>query len=312
MPSPRPVRRRFAAVLAVAGAAVALALAVGCGGGAGDGTPDVVVTTPVLGAVVRDLVGDAADVSVVMPNGADPHEFQPSARDVAGMTDAALLVENGLDLEEGLQEAIGTARDEGVPVFTATDHVDLRTADGEGPAGEGGGGPQDPHVWMDPVAMADVAAALAPVLADRLGVDLGDRPAAVQRELRALDADIRAQLSDIPAARRRLVTGHDSMGYFADRYGFEVIGALIPSLSSQAQASASNLAGLRRQVEAAGVPAIFTEAGTPEGVADAIADETGARVIAIDTVALPDDGSYATLLRDVASAVDDGLGDGGG
>jgi zinc/manganese transport system substrate-binding protein len=100
------------------------------------------------------------------------------------------------------------------------------------------------------------------------------------------------------------------MGYFADRYGFEVIGALVPSLSSQAQASASNLAALRRQVEEAGVPAIFTEVGTPAGVADAIADETGARVVEIDTVALPDDGSYETLIRNVAAAVDEGLGGG--
>jgi zinc/manganese transport system substrate-binding protein len=97
------------------------------------------------------------------------------------------------------------------------------------------------------------------------------------------------------------------MGYFADRYDFRVVGALIPSLSSQAQASASDLAALRAQVEAEGVPVIFNEAGTPDDIAHAIADETGARVVEIATHNVPDDGSYITFMRDMARAVDDGL-----
>ena len=111
----------------------------------------------------------------------------------------------------------------------------------------------------------------------------------------------------IPEAQRKLVTGHESMGYFADRYDFQLIGALIPSLSSQSQVSASNLAGLRALIEREDVPAIFNEAGTPEGVAEAIADQAGARVVEIATHDLPDDGSYFTFMRDVAAAVEDGL-----
>ena len=103
------------------------------------------------------------------------------------------------------------------------------------------------------------------------------------------------------------MTGHESMGYFAARYGFRLVGALIPSLSSQAEASAGDLADLRRQVQDAGVPAIFNETGTPGGLADAIADETGARVVEIGTHTLPPDGSYVTMMRDIARAVDDGL-----
>lgn len=309
VPVPRPLLAALATALAVASLAAA-----GCGDDTGTSGTSIVVTTPVLGAVVQDLVGDAAEVTVLMPNGSDPHDFQPSARDVGALEGAGLVVENGLDLEEGLAAALGEARDGGTRIFTATDHVDLRAVgeDEEVHADEEHDhGTEDPHFWTDPLAVRDVVTALAPVLRDDLGLDLGDRPAAGERALTDADAAIRAQLSDIPAAGRRLVTGHESMGYFARRYDFELVGALIPSLSSQAQVSASNLAALRAQVEREGVPAIFTEIGTPNGVAEAIADETGARVVEIATHSLPDDGSYVTFIRDAATAVHDGLTGGG-
>ncbi len=276
--------------------------------------PTVVVTTPMLATVVEDLVGDAARVEVVMPNGIDPHDFQPSAKDIEAVADADVVVENGLDLEEGLEDALERAREDGVPVFTATDHVALReVAEGEGEEHhegeeEHGHSGEDPHIWMDPLAMRDVALALAPALERDLGLELAGRAGEVTAGLEALDREVRETLASVPPARRKLVTGHESMGYFADRYGFDVVGTVIPSLSSQAQVSAEGLARLRDEVRAAGVPAIFNEIGTPEGVADAIADETGARVVEIGTHTLPDDGSYATFMREAAAAVADGLG----
>jgi zinc/manganese transport system substrate-binding protein len=255
-----------------------------------------------------------------MPDGIDPHDFQPSAKDAAALGEADLVVENGLDLEEGLEDAIATAKEDGVTVFSATDHVALREfgedehADEEhgdeqehADEEEEGHGPEDPHIWMDPIAMRDVALALAPVLTRDLSLDLGRRAADLDARLGALDAEIRDSLSVIPEERRKLVTGHESMGYFADRYDFALFGALIPSLSSQSQVSASNLAELRQLIEREDVPAIFNEAGTPEGVAEAIADQAGARVVEIATHDLPDDGSYFTFMRDVAAAVEDGL-----
>lgn len=307
LPVPRP-SPRIPRALAVAAATLALVgLAGGCGSDAtGDGRPTVVVTTTVLGSLVQDLVGDAADVEVLMPDGVDPHDYQPSAKDVGRLEDADVIVANGLDLEEGLGDALGNAQDGGTPVFQATDHVGLRVF-GDGEEGADEHGPEDPHVWMDPLAMRGVIVALAPVLADEAGIDVRARATDLEARLTALDGEVRDTLADIPAARRRLVTGHESMGYFARRYDFELVGALIPSLSSQAQVSASNLAALRAQVEREGVPAIFTEVGTPAGVAEAIGDQTGARVIEVGTHALPDDGSYFTFVRDVAATVHDGL-----
>ena len=260
------------------------------------------MTTPVLGSLVQDLVGGRARVTVVMPNGADPHGFQPSARDVEAITDADLVVENGLDLEEGMHDALDHARDDGARFFTASDHVAVRTAS-EAEASDEEHGGEDPHIWMDPIAMREVVLALAPALggADADAGRLAGR-------LDELDAQVRRTLASVPPDRRELVTGHESMGYFADRYGFELSGAIIPSLSSQAQPSAQALAELRDKVRAAGVPTIFTELGTPEDVAEAIGDETGARVLQVATHTLPDDGSYLTFMRQAARTVVDGLG----
>ncbi len=317
------MRRPLIRLAAVATAAlVTIAIAAGCGDdSSGDGRPVIVVTTPMLGAVVGEVVGDAADVRTVIPNGADPHDFQPSAKDIAALEDADLIVENGLDLEEGLEDALGQARGSGVPVFTVTDHVTLRESgeehhDEEEHAEEGQDdhehGPEDPHVWMDPIAMRDAVAALGPAVTEATGLDVAAGTAATEEALTALDAQARELLAAVPADGRKLVTGHESMGYFADRYDFELVGAVIPGLSSQAQVSASALADLRAVIEREGVPAVFTELGTPEGVAEAVASETGARLVPIGTHSLPDDGSYETFILDAAGAVRDGLAPDGG
>lgn len=297
--------RRWGTRLAAAAAGLTLAagLAAGCGSDdAAADRPEIVATTTVLGSLTEELVGEAAEVRVLMPNGVDPHDYQPSARDVEALRNADLVVENGLELEEGLLDALGEAREAGVPVFTATEHVRLREV-GEGEPGDARGGSADPHIWMDPLAMRDAMTALAPVAEREVGVDLGERPSELAARLGDLDAEIRDTLAAVPEERRRLVAGHESMGYLADRYGFELLGAVVPSLGSRAQVSASNLAALRRQVEREGVPAIFNELGTPPGVADAIGDETGARVVDISTAVLPADGSYFTFMREVAATV---------
>jgi zinc/manganese transport system substrate-binding protein len=341
----------------------------------------VVVTHSVLGAVVSDLVGDAAEVVVLMPNGVDPHDWEASAKDIEAVNSAAVVVANGLDLEESLVDTLETAESDGATVFYASDHIDVRTI-GEGEVGEShsdedghedekaedehgheedkaedehgheedkaedehsedehsedehsedehsedehsedehsedehsedehsdhGAGAEDPHMWMDPLAMSDVVAALAPVLAEA-GVEVTDRVADVQADLEALDTEVDDTLSVIDDADRQLVSGHESLGYFADRYGFVLVGAVIPGLTSQAEASAGDLAELKETMEAAGVTTIFTEIGTPDSVVQAIADEAGAQVIELGTHTLPDDGTYRTFMLDIATLVADGL-----
>ena len=304
---PRVLRPRLlAAALPVA--LVLSSCGSGDGGGGDDGgsRPTIVVTYSILGAVTRDLVGDAAEVTVLMPNGIDPHEWEPSAKDIAALNSADLVVENGLGLEEGLQDALDEARGDDVPFFTASDHVDIRivgAGEGVDPADEDQApGAKDPHLWMDPAGMADVVTALAATLGT-LVIDIGDRATTVPAALDALDEQVAGIVAAVPEEDRKLVTGHESLGYFARRYGFALVGAVVPSISSQAESSAGDLAALAEKIEAAGVPAIFTELGTAPDVVDAIAKETGVAVVELGTHALPEDGAYSTFMTDLATKV---------
>jgi len=258
-----------------------------------------VVTFPVLGAVVRDIVDDAATVTVLMPNGLDPHEWSPSARAVARMTHADLVVANGVDLEEGAKDALAEARRSGVPVFEAAAHVRTRNT---GHAEGGGEGTPDPHLWLDPLAVRDVATALVAQLRV-VGIEPVGRGQAAIDALTTLDGRVRELLAAIPPGQRRLVTGHDSMGWFADRYGFSLIGSMVPGLSSEAEVSAKQLSALRDAVRASGVPAVFTETGTPQRVARALSRAAHVRVVPLSTHRLPADGTYASFILNLASSV---------
>jgi zinc/manganese transport system substrate-binding protein len=291
--------------------------------------PAIVVTTSILGAVVRDLVGDRASVEVLMGNGVDPHDWSPSARDLEAIYAADLVVANGLDLEEGLHDALETARAEGVSIFEATDQITVRSV--VPPSGEHDGeadpeslataaasddahaedddhehGAGDPHFWVDPVSMIAVVEALGPLLAE-MGMDVADRQADLVARLTDLDRQVRETLAAIPPDARRLVTGHESMGYFADRYGFEMVGTVIPGLSTQGEVSARAMADLAAAIREAGVDVIFAEVGTPQAVTQAIASETGARVVELPTHLLPDDGSYFTFVMRIAQAIAEAL-----
>lgn len=266
--------------------------------------PSVVATTEVLGSVMEGLVGDAAEVRTLMDGGADPHSWQPSARDSEAIFSADLIVANGLDLEEGLVGVLEQAEADGVALFQAADHVQLRasTGDADGHEDEHGHGSGDPHFWLDPLAMRDVVVALGPALAEA-GVDPGDAVVAQAAQLEALDAELSALLSDVPLEDRRLVTGHGALGYFADAYDFEIVGTVVPGLSSSDEPSARDLADLMASIRDAGTTAVFTDVGTPQSVARAVADETGALLVELDVARLPEAGTYADLLREIAAQV---------
>jgi len=275
----------------------------------GDETGSVVVTTEVLGSIVGDLVGDSAEVTVLMRGGANPHTYEPSARDAERILKADLVVSNGLSLEEGLLSVLETAASDGVTWFEVADHITVRDLEGD-PVAEADHehATGDPHIWTDPLVMRDVVVALALTLAE-LGIDVGEGATSLVARLEALDAEVIEILAVIPDEHRKLVTGHRSMGYFADRYDFEQVGTVIPSLSTSGEPTARELAQLISDIREAGVPAVFTEVGTPQSVARAVADDSGAELVVLSTSMLPDDGSYITLIRDMATTVADALAD---
>ena len=294
-------------------AAVLAALALGsvaCGSSdtqsGSSGRPRVVVTYSVLGAVVKEVVGGAADVTVLMPNGANPHEWSPSAKNVETITKADLVIDNGLGLEGNLQDPLKEAKRKGVRVFTVADHVTVRKVK----AGEGAEpddpdqapGADDPHLWMDPLTMKQWIGSLTTEL-KAVGIDATANAAKVESELDALNAQVSSIVDAIPTDRRKLVTGHESMGYFAARYGFQLVGAVIPAITSQAEAAAGALADLTTKIRAAAVPAIFAEIGTPAATVKAIAGDSGTKVVELSTHNLPKDGTYRSFMLDIATTV---------
>lgn len=312
-----------AALAAMALLLVALLAACGSDDAASDTTakpdaPTIVATTSPIAALVKDLVGEDAHVEVLIPNNLDPHDFQASVKDAVKLSKADLIVMNGAELESGVEDAIGQAQKDGVPVFAVADHVDLVKGEEHGHEGEDAHsgeehhhGAFDPHIWLDPVLMAQGMKALAPVVEKELSIDLGTRADEQQTRLSELHAALEGQAETIPAARRKLVTGHESLTYFSRRYGFETVGAVIPSLSSQAEASAAQVRDVVDTIRRERVPVIFSETGTPKAVAQAIAADSGAEVIPLNSHAVADDGSYYTTMKDLMTAVVDGLSSGG-
>jgi zinc/manganese transport system substrate-binding protein len=160
---------------------------------------------------------------------------------------------------------------------------------------------------MDPLAMKDVVVALADRLKADLGLDVASRASDLESRLGSLNDEVAGIVATVPSDRRRLVTGHESLGYFANRYGFKLVGAIIPSLTTQAEPSAADLAALAAKIRAEGVRAIFTELGTPPTVADAIGRETDVKVVELTTHALPADGSYFMFLKNIGTLIADNL-----
>ena len=271
----------------------------------------IVVTYSILGSVVKDLVGDKANVIVSMPNGQDPHEWEPSAKDIETLTKADLIIQNGLGLEGGMEKALAQAKEAGVKFFTASDHITVRhVGTGEGiPSGDPDQavGAEDPHLWMDPVDMKSIVDALAAQVKTDLGIDLADRAKDLDARLDSLNKEVVDEVNTLPENNRKLVTGHESMGYFAQRYNFKLVGAIIPSITSQAEVSASDLAELKKLITDNQVKAIFTELGTPAAVSDAIGKETGVKVVKLTTHSLPEDGSYFTFMHNLTKVIVDGL-----
>ena len=292
---------------ALVASAVVLVLGA-CEGGApsGDGRPLIVATTTVVGDLVAHVVGDQVRVEVLMPVGADPHDFETSAQQAASLRQADLVVASGLGLESGLVDALEAAGEDGTPILELGPALDPR------PLGDDPGVP-DPHWWLDPIRAARAVRLIGQRLGEIAPGDWASRADNYAKELEALDGELRSTLSVIPAARRTLITSHAAFGYFAERYGFTVIGVLVPGGSTQAAPDPRQLAALAAVIRAAGVPAIFGETTLPTNVADALAAEVGeeVRVVVLYTGSLGEPGSgadtYVGMLRTDAERIAEAL-----
>lgn len=240
----------------------------------------VVTSFSIIEDLVNKVGGNRVTITNFVPRDGDTHIYQPGTQDVKNLADARLVFVNGLGLENWFQPLLKNAASKArlirlsdglKPLKLEGDHQDHKDDHGE----------FDPHMWWNLTNAIAYVRKIQSALekADPAGTNLfksnADRYA---RELANLDAWAKTQVAQIPAANRKLVTNHDALGYFAARYGFRVMGNVIPSLGTEREPSAKETASLVNAIRREKVKAIFTENTVSARLAETIARETGAKI----------------------------------
>ncbi|MEE1768123.1 zinc ABC transporter substrate-binding protein AztC [Streptomyces sp. JV185] len=308
------VRRRWVPIrLLLASLAGVLLLGVSGCAGSEQGRPSVVVTTNILGDITRNIVGDEAEVTVLMQAGADPHSFGVSAPQAASIEQADLVVYNGLGLEENVLRHVEAAEEAGVSTLAVGDAVDPITYTVGDSAEE-----PDPHFWTDPERVRKAVG----LIADRVTVHVrGVDKAIVEKNASAYGAQVteltawmRKKFDELPSDQRKLVTNHHVFGYLAQRFGFRIVGAVIPSGTTLASPSASDLKSLATAIETAGVKAIFADSSQPDRLAQVLKRESDIKVdiVPLFSESLTTKGkgaaTYLEMMRANTRSISTGLG----
>jgi ABC-type Zn uptake system ZnuABC Zn-binding protein ZnuA len=262
-----------------------LLLAAGCGTGtkaketAGNAPLDVIASVSFLADIAQNVAGDRFAVRSLVPLDTDPHSFEPTPADLREVATADLVVVNGSGLEGPLLKTLENAGGEATIVDASAGLQSRSPQPGEPPLENS---ETDPHFWLDPVLVKTYVANIRDAFAkaDPDGAALYDaNAAAYAKRLDGLDAWIRSQVATVPAANRLLVMNHASHGYYADRYGFSVVGTVIPSVGTGETPTAKQLGDLTAAIRASGVKAIFVEIEENSKLAEQIAAETGITVV---------------------------------
>lgn len=255
----------------------------------------VMATTTIVADVVASVAGEMAEVASLLPIGADPHAFTPAPRDMAMLRDADIIMANGAGLEEFLEAYISSAG-EGVPVVYLSDGIALREFEPHEDDADDDHEAIDPHTWTSPASVivfarnaAEALATLDPANAEAYQANAE----AYIAELEELDRWVREQIATIPEEDRLLVSDHDVFGYYADRYGLEQLGAVVPAFSSAAQPSARDLADLQTAMRERDVKAVFVGTSVNPALAQQVAEDLGIAVVPLYTGSLGEEGSGA-------------------
>ena len=240
-----------------------------------NGLPYVMATESFLGDIAQNVAGSRIKVDTLLPVTVDPHEYQPKPQDVARLAQAQVLIVNGLGYEAWLQKTLDSLGGQRQVIVATNGLVPAPDPTGQHPEG-------DPHMWMNPLFAINYVLQIQAGLtqADPSGKDVyAHNAAAYIVKLQALDQWVKDQVSQLPVEKRLLVTNHDALGYFAKAYDFKIIGAIIPSVTTDASPSAQQLAGLIDTIKHSNARAIFLDIGENQKLAQEIASETGAVVI---------------------------------
>jgi zinc/manganese transport system substrate-binding protein len=268
-------RLRISSVVLVLAIALAACQPTSPPGGAG-GKLKVVVTFSILGDLVQNVGGDRVELHTLVASGMDTHTFDPRPLDGAALADAAVVFENGLGFEPWFDKLF-RASGSGALRVIVTDGILPRTM-AAGEHGDAGGG-VDPHAWHDVTNAMHMVERIRDGLAQADPANATTYQANAESylgQLKELDGWIQAQVATLAPERRKLVTTHDTFGYYAARYGFEVVGTALGSLSTEvADPSAGEIAALVQAIRSAGVPAVFAENVANPRLMQQIAAEAG-------------------------------------
>jgi ABC-type Zn uptake system ZnuABC Zn-binding protein ZnuA len=278
---------------------------------------NIVATTTIVGDVVSQVAGQTAEVSVLLPPGTDPHTYEPTPKDLVNIADADVIFASGLGLEAFLDSMIENA-DAGDKVVYISRGIELlHPIDGFEEQHEGESGAQlagDPHVWTDPnnvkIWASNISAKLSEL--DPQSAEIYQNNAQTYvLQLETLDAWIRNQVAQIPVGDREIVTDHVIFTYFADRYGFTQVGAIVSGYSTLAEPSARELAFLEDSIRELDVKAVFVGNTVNPVLAERLAADTGTQLVFVYTGSLTEQGaeadSYLDYIRYNVSAIVDAL-----
>ena len=276
--------------------------------GAETGRPRVVATTTIVGDVVQAIGGPDIDLTTLLRPGLDPHTFEPAPRDAAAVAGADLLFINGGGLETFLEPLVNANRQGKTPVVDLCEGLDLaeRAHEEHGEPGddhhghEHAHGAEDPHVWLDPQRVIQWTRTIERALAERdpeHAAAYQQRAEAYRAELAALDQWVLDQVAGLPEGQRRFVTDHDEFGYFAERYGFTITGALLPNVTTSTETSAREMAALEDRIRATGTRVLVIGSGVNPSLARRVAHDTGLQLVTLWTGSLSEpSGPAATYL----------------
>jgi len=237
--------------------------------------PRVLAIESFMADIVRNISGNRLAVSSLLPINTDPHSYQPAPRDVIQVTNCDVLVINGGGIETFITPLLENAGGTRLVIQASTGLKPRPDPTREHPEG-------DPHFWLDP---NQVIGYVENIRGGLIQVDPAGKPIYAKnaadyiQQLQLLDSWIQAQVDQIPKENRQLVTNHESLGYLAARYGFIVVGTVIPSFSSDSDPTARELANLIDQIKASGARAIFLETGANPNLAEQIAGETHIKIV---------------------------------
>jgi ABC-type Zn uptake system ZnuABC Zn-binding protein ZnuA len=234
----------------------------------------VVATTAQIAALTSAVAGNLIELKGLIPAGVDPHEFEPTASDLVAVEGATLVLRHGIGLDDWLDRTLKAGKR--ATVATVTRGVRLQKGEEDGKMVD------DPHVWHDPAnakKMVDnIVAALVRVDSAHK-TDYETKATAYKKRLDEARVQVQAILNEIPVGSRKLVTNHDALGYFAKAFGLRTVGAVIPSVSTQAEPSAGETAKLLQTIRREKVKAIFAESNVNPKLAETLAKEAGVKIV---------------------------------